>query len=141
MPLEPVSALSIIASAISIAASIKQIMSDSRVDFTQALRIFGKKATPKQNALLQDAKFRDSISGLLVISPKLLKQLEEEAKACEDSYIKDRRKSKTNLDKEKAELRATQCICNTLRAIMRHNDGNLPSDEFAGYWKSYNCEL
>ena len=143
MPVEPISALAVAASVLSITASIKQLMEGQNLGFSDALDRFTRSANEKDLELLGQQGVEETIHGLTltIISSRLLEQLSDEADACEKRHIRERKRSKTNLDRENANNRAAQCMCRVLLDIRSHNGGVLPTGPFENYWDQYRCEL
>ncbi len=143
MPIEPISAtLSILASVLSIASSVKQIMERRRIGREEALQRFLKEAEDKERSLLEDPATRLDILELTTISEKLLKQLLDEANQCERKHIENRKKSETKIDRDQADIDAAECMCGVLRAIIRYNKRKLPDNgPFKDWWDSYSCKL
>lgn len=146
MAVEPISAsLSILASIIGIAASIKDLMKKRNLEKQEALILYEEEANDKERELLQDVGIRESILDLVVISAPLLNQLAHEAQNCETKHIEARKVADaagSQIDKDIADNKAGQCMCNVLRDIMRYNKKEFPDGrQFKNWWDSYGCTL
>lgn len=135
---EPVSmSLGILASVLSIAASIKQLIVQGKSE-KEAFAAFVSSASPKDRRFLKTEGIQNAIHEVLIISPRLLKQLSKEAQDCENRHLEARARAETQIDKDVADTKATECVCNVLRALIKFNGMKLPPS-FESMWKSYGC--
>lgn len=137
-----ISVLASLASVLSIAASVKDLMTRRGISKEEAIETYRKETTDEEERQLLDNP--DIQGGILsiadVISEKLLKQLAEEATDCDEDHVNSRKEAKTQHDKRKAAIKASQCVCSVLQDIKLHNDNRLPNGEpFMSLWASYNC--
>jgi hypothetical protein len=143
MPIPPeviASSMSMLASVLSMASSIKNIMTGRKVDSKTAIGIFKQTASPEEIGILADADVENSISEVSnVIAADLLGQLASEAKRCQDRHINDRQAALTQMSTDQADINAALCMCSVLRDIRRYNKGVLPSGPFKNWWESYSC--
>jgi len=135
---EPITAttLAVLASVLSIAASVKSLMRMQKIDNTDAIEAYRKDATEAERRLIDENQTK--ILEITVISENLLKQLADEAGACEQRHVAARKNATSQIDKEIADIGAAQCMCNVLRAIKRYNKMKLPLS-FEDWWDSYGC--
>lgn len=141
MPIEPVSSsLAIMASILSIAASIKSLAQKYKLSNKAALTRYLGMASQKEADLLNEPGIEEAVLDLLVISEKLLEQLAHEAHECEEKHIAARREAKDQTAKEVADTKASGCMCGVLRSISKHNGMKLPDHgPFKNWWDSYHC--
>lgn len=144
MVVEPISAsIGILASVLSIAASVKQLVQKRHISKQDALQIYLRQASDKERKLLQRPDIQAAVLEVTVISKALLDQLAKEAQECERKHIRERQEAdrKNNqTDKVRADVNAAQCMCNVLRDIKRYNTGQLPKHgPFLDWWDSYDC--
>lgn len=142
MVIEHVStAVSVLSSILSIAASIKSLQLKFKLNPKEALRRFLGKASQAEKDLLSQPGIEDAVLELMVISEKLLEQLSHEAHECEQRHIQARQAAQDLTSKDVADVRAANCMCSVLRSIKKHNGMNLPQkDVLRDFWKSYNCD-
>src|SRR5438105_1941990 len=91
--------MSMIASVLSIASSIKNLMTRNRISSDQAIDLFKQTATKSDIKTLSDPKAHASIVGITkihVISTRLLSQFADEARNCEDRHLKGRQDADKN---------------------------------------------
>lgn len=133
-------ALSILSSALSIAASVKGLMTSRGVSAEEAVADLAEGADARE--ALADPAIRDTVLVLAksVISKDLLEQLQKEALQCQSTYIGDRQKAKGITDKQRATNKASQCMCSVLRDVKFHNNDKLPTAQLKDFWKTYNCQ-
>ncbi len=144
MPLEPITAsISALASILSIAVSVRTLATDNNLKLPDALKLYISRAKGPERDILNKTGIQESILEITVISSALLDQLADEAKKCEERHIKLRKqaeKDESQMDKDLADTKAAGCMCNVLRAIMKHNKGKLPQNgPFESWWVSYQC--
>jgi hypothetical protein len=133
--------LSIIASILSITRSVRELMQKSQASKEEALAHFRERANKAQKDILDRPGVTAAVLQMTIISPKLLKQLDDEAKECEQRHITARQDAGRDQGKlDQADIDAAQCMCAVLRAIKRYNTGKLPSGDFQNWWDSYRCQ-
>ena len=131
--------LSMLASMLSMASSIKNLVTQRKVSPDEAIALYKKSAKPAELRLLNDPKFAASVKATLTISGPLLDQFAKEAQKCEERHIQARNKANTENEKTQAEISAAECICSVLRLIKLRNRDVLPNDELENWWNSYKC--
>ncbi|HEB0655555.1 TPA: hypothetical protein RY214_002261 [Pseudomonas aeruginosa] len=141
MVIEPISSsIAIVASILSIAASVKSLKIRYRLTAKDALARFLGKASEEEKNLLGQPGIEEAVFELMIISEKLLEQLSHEAHECEKNHILARQSTKDQLVKDIADIQGSGCMCSTLRAIRKHNKMRLPEHgPFKDWWESYNC--
>ena len=133
--------LSIIASILSITRSVRELMQKNQASKEDALALFRKGASKAQKDVLDRPGVAAAVLQLMIISPKLLQQLEDEASDCEQRHIKARQAAGRDQGKlDQADIDAAQCMCAVLRAIRRYNKDELPSGDLQNWWDSYRCQ-
>jgi hypothetical protein len=132
--------LSMLASILSIARSVKELMSSMRIGGKEALEVFRKRASDKEKKILEVEGVGQTVIAITVISSALLAQLEEEAQECEAKHIRDRKKAGRDSTKgDIADRNAAHCMCAVLKSIRIHNKGRLPKGQLQDWWASYGC--
>ena len=142
MPAETAAAaaLSIIASILSITRSVKELMQKNQTSKEDALALFRKGATKAQKDVLDRPGMSAAVLQMMVISPTLLQQLDDEAKACEDRHVQGRKEAGGDEAKlDKVGVDAAKCMCEVLRSIKRFNRDQLPRGDLQDWWDSYRC--
>ena len=103
--------------------------------------LFRKDATQAQKAILDRPGAPEAILQMMVISQKLLDQLDSEAKDCEQRHVRARQDAgRDQMKLSQADIDAAQCMCSVLRDIRRYNKGMLPAGDFQNWWESYSCQ-
>ena len=129
-----------LATLLSIASSIKNLMTQNRISSTAALARFRADANQEDQTILSIGTNVDAILKTTIISAPLLSQLAAEARACEEEHVR-KRKASSQMAKDQADIDAAQCMCGALRLILRYNAGKFPDVLYENYWKSYSCSL
>jgi len=143
MPIPPAvpPAISMLASVLSIASSIKKIMVGENKTKKDAIQSFKETATAQEIEALNNKSINNSISRLLVIPDDVLKAYLEQAQRCVSQHVEGIKNAKKKIDMTVAGSQATQCVCHVLGEIRLFNDNNLPEgDDFLqNLWASYRC--
>lgn len=133
--------IAIFSSALSIAVSVKDLMKSRSISLRDAIELYRKETTDKERELLGDPDIQAGIIEITtIISDKLLRQLAKEANECEDNHIRLRDEADSQIAKNLADIKGSECMCTVLRTIKQYNDLELPHGElYKNLWKSYNC--
>jgi hypothetical protein len=130
-----------LATFLSIASSVKNLMTKNGISPADALDLFKKsEVTPEQKEMLAQSATTSAIANTTVISQNLLDQLAFEADQCERKHIADRKGAVTPRQSDQADADAKKCMCAVLRSIQRHNGNIFPDPIFESWWKSYGCQ-
>jgi hypothetical protein len=132
------SSLSLLASTLSIAASVKRLLTGEK-STDAAIEEFKKNASKEEVKILDYELIQDAVAKISVISQPLLSQLAREAQRCEDNHLHLRENATTQIERDRANIRANECMCTVLRDIKRYNQGVLPGKIFENWWASYSC--
>jgi F0F1-type ATP synthase alpha subunit len=130
-----------LATLLSIASSIKNLMTQNKISSADALARFRADANQEERTILSVGTNIDAILKTTAISAPLLSQLAAEARACEEEHIRKRKIASSQIAKDQADIDAAQCMCGALRSILRYNEGKFPDVLYDNYWKSYSCSL
>jgi hypothetical protein len=133
-------ALSIVASVLSITRSVKELKRKNDSSKEDALALFRRGANKAEKDILSRPGASAAVLQMMIISDALLQQLDREARRCEKRHIEDREEADGNHGKlQQADNKATQCMCNVLRALKSFNNDELPAGDFQDWWDSYRC--
>ena len=130
-----------IAAYLSVAASIKDLMTIYAYDPMMAWNAYAKESkTPEIEAIINDPSSKPTILSLTIIDSDLLRELIEDAHDCLDLHRTSLADGITPKQRDEADLDADRCMCEVLNRIKKYNGGELPADTVLHrWWVSYRC--
>lgn len=146
-PTPLVLSLSSLASSLSIASSLKNLMKIDNLSADEAWEKLKENSSLDVQIAMSDPIVASSAREVLIIDDDLLEQLNKEAKAAQNRHINARKKADAASDSQRrmivrqADDEAATQICQILIDIKRFNGKKLPKEgAYRRWWKSYGCE-